>query len=177
MNQPTLELHDRIPEKVLAVVAHPDDLEYGAAALVARWTRAGAEVVYLLATRGEAGIDGLMSKPFKADEIVAVVLQQHTLTHADPPMPSGGNAKMMAMMQAATFGAHLSQAGASTAAGAGAESLGAAGALPASAAAAASNGTGSGSYSRATMSTTTGSNKHTFTVRAKTQAERQEPAQ
>lgn len=45
--------------KVLAIVAHPDDLEYGAAAAVARWTRAGNEVVYLLATRGEAGIDGL----------------------------------------------------------------------------------------------------------------------
>ena len=59
MTTPTLELHDRTPERVLAVVAHPDDLEYGAAALVARWTRAGAEVVYVLATRGEAGIDGL----------------------------------------------------------------------------------------------------------------------
>ena len=59
MTTPTLELHERIPERVLAVVAHPDDLEYGAAALVARWTRAGAQVVYLLATRGEAGIDGL----------------------------------------------------------------------------------------------------------------------
>ena len=59
MTTPALELHDRTPEQVLAVVAHPDDLEYGAAALVARWTRAGAEVVYLLATRGEAGIDGV----------------------------------------------------------------------------------------------------------------------
>ena len=59
MTVPSLALHDRTPERVLAVVAHPDDLEYGAAALVARWTRAGAEVVYLLATRGEAGIDGL----------------------------------------------------------------------------------------------------------------------
>ena len=45
--------------RVLAVAAHPDDLEYGAAAAVARWTREGSEVVYLLATRGEAGIDGL----------------------------------------------------------------------------------------------------------------------
>lgn len=59
MAEPTLELHDRIPERVLAVAAHPDDLEYGAAALVARWIRGGAEVVYLLATRGEAGIDSL----------------------------------------------------------------------------------------------------------------------
>ena len=45
--------------RVLAVVAHPDDLEYGAAAAVALWTRAGASVAYLLATRGEAGIDAL----------------------------------------------------------------------------------------------------------------------
>ncbi|GBQ02865.1 PIG-L domain-containing protein [Streptomyces spongiicola] len=44
-------------QRALAVVAHPDDLEYGCAAAVADWTDAGKEVVYLLATRGEAGID------------------------------------------------------------------------------------------------------------------------
>jgi LmbE family N-acetylglucosaminyl deacetylase len=43
--------------RALAVVAHPDDLEYGAAAAVAEWTTAGREVTYLLVTRGEAGID------------------------------------------------------------------------------------------------------------------------
>lgn len=53
------ELFDADVGRVLAIVAHPDDLEYGAAAAVARWTRDGHEVVYLLATRGEAGIDGL----------------------------------------------------------------------------------------------------------------------
>jgi LmbE family N-acetylglucosaminyl deacetylase len=46
-------------ERVLAVVAHPDDLEYGASAAVAAWTAAGKSVVYALVTRGEAGIDGL----------------------------------------------------------------------------------------------------------------------
>jgi LmbE family N-acetylglucosaminyl deacetylase len=45
--------------RVLAIVAHPDDLEYGAAGAIARWTAEGHEVAYLLATRGEAGIDGL----------------------------------------------------------------------------------------------------------------------
>ncbi|ARF65715.1 PIG-L domain-containing protein [Streptomyces violaceoruber] len=45
--------------RALAVVAHPDDLEYGAAAAVAEWTDGGREVVYLLASRGEAGIDTL----------------------------------------------------------------------------------------------------------------------
>ena len=43
--------------RALAVVAHPDDLEYGAAGAVARWTAEGRTVTYLLVTRGEAGID------------------------------------------------------------------------------------------------------------------------
>jgi LmbE family N-acetylglucosaminyl deacetylase len=44
--------------RAVAVVAHPDDLEYGVAAAVARWTGQGKEVAYLLATKGEAGIAG-----------------------------------------------------------------------------------------------------------------------
>lgn len=46
-------------QRALAVVAHPDDLEYGCAAAVAAWTDAGREVTYVLASRGEAGIDTL----------------------------------------------------------------------------------------------------------------------
>jgi LmbE family N-acetylglucosaminyl deacetylase len=46
-------------ERMLAVVAHPDDLEYGAASAIARWTEQGRHVAYLLITRGEAGIDGM----------------------------------------------------------------------------------------------------------------------
>jgi LmbE family N-acetylglucosaminyl deacetylase len=46
-------------ERALAVVAHPDDLEYGAASAIARWTGQGKQVTYLLATRGEAGIDSM----------------------------------------------------------------------------------------------------------------------
>src|SRR6266568_3344113 len=53
--QPLAEDWDR----AVAVVAHPDDLEYGTAAAVARWTGQGREVAYVLATRGEAGIAGL----------------------------------------------------------------------------------------------------------------------
>jgi LmbE family N-acetylglucosaminyl deacetylase len=45
--------------RAVAVVAHPDDLEYGVAAAVARWTGSGKHVDYVLATSGEAGIDGL----------------------------------------------------------------------------------------------------------------------
>ena len=53
---------DPMPEdwdRAVAVVAHPDDLEYGAAAAVARWTRQGRQVAYVLATAGEAGIEGM----------------------------------------------------------------------------------------------------------------------
>ncbi|HWG98308.1 MAG TPA: PIG-L deacetylase family protein [Pilimelia sp.] len=46
-------------DRALAIVAHPDDLEYGAAGAIAAWTAAGKHVAYLLATRGEAGIDGM----------------------------------------------------------------------------------------------------------------------
>jgi LmbE family N-acetylglucosaminyl deacetylase len=46
-------------ERAVAVVAHPDDLEYGVASAIARWTRQGKSVVYVLATSGEAGIDGM----------------------------------------------------------------------------------------------------------------------
>src|SRR5690606_19871556 len=42
-----------------AVVAHPDDMEYGASMAVARWTDQGKQVGYVLVTRGEAGIDSM----------------------------------------------------------------------------------------------------------------------
>ncbi len=46
-------------ERVLCIAAHPDDLEYGAAAAVAKWRASGVAVSYVLATSGEAGIDDL----------------------------------------------------------------------------------------------------------------------
>ena len=52
-----LERIDESWQSALAIVAHPDDLEYGTAAAIARWTAQGKRVVYCLATRGEAGID------------------------------------------------------------------------------------------------------------------------
>ncbi len=53
---------ETLPEdwtRALCVVAHPDDLEFGAAAAIARWTGQGKEVIYCMVTSGEAGIDGL----------------------------------------------------------------------------------------------------------------------
>ena len=54
-----LEPLDENWQRGLAVVAHPDDLEFGAAAAIARWTAQGKEIVYCLLTSGEAGIDGM----------------------------------------------------------------------------------------------------------------------
>lgn len=45
--------------RALAIVAHPDDLEFGASASIGRWTSEGREVAYVLVTSGEAGIDGI----------------------------------------------------------------------------------------------------------------------
>ncbi|MFD1248197.1 PIG-L deacetylase family protein [Nocardioides ginsengisoli] len=46
-------------ERALCIVAHPDDMEFGAAAAVARWTGQGKSVAYCMVTSGEAGIDGM----------------------------------------------------------------------------------------------------------------------
>ena len=46
-------------QRALVLVPHPDDPEYGMAAAVAKWTAAGKDVHYALASRGEAGIAGM----------------------------------------------------------------------------------------------------------------------
>jgi len=46
-------------QSALVVVAHPDDVEFGAAAAVARWTAQGKTVAYCMVTSGEAGIDSM----------------------------------------------------------------------------------------------------------------------
>lgn len=50
----------------MAIVAHPDDLEYGTAAAIAHWTAQGKELSYCLVTSGEAGIDGMPPEEAKA---------------------------------------------------------------------------------------------------------------
>jgi LmbE family N-acetylglucosaminyl deacetylase len=42
-------------ERILVVTAHPDDVDFGSAGSVARWTDAGIEVAYCICTSGEAG--------------------------------------------------------------------------------------------------------------------------
>ena len=57
--------------RALAIVAHPDDMEYGAAAAVARWTGQGKRIAYVLVTDGEAGIQSMPPEaagPLRRDE-------------------------------------------------------------------------------------------------------------
>jgi LmbE family N-acetylglucosaminyl deacetylase len=42
-------------KRVLVVTAHPDDVDFGASATVAAWTRAGIDVSYCICTSGDAG--------------------------------------------------------------------------------------------------------------------------
>jgi LmbE family N-acetylglucosaminyl deacetylase len=42
-------------ERVLVVVAHPDDVDFGASGTVAAWVAAGLEVTYAIVTNGDAG--------------------------------------------------------------------------------------------------------------------------
>lgn len=45
-----------VPESAMAIVAHPDDIEFSCAGTLARWARAGARICYVLCTSGEVGI-------------------------------------------------------------------------------------------------------------------------
>lgn len=44
-----------VPERALAVGAHPDDIEFGAGATLAKWAAAGSEVTMLIITDGSKG--------------------------------------------------------------------------------------------------------------------------
>ena len=58
-----MQQQDTIPilpedwQAALAVVAHPDDLEYGAASAIAKWTAQGKAITYVMVSRGEAGMN------------------------------------------------------------------------------------------------------------------------
>src|SRR6516164_5171095 len=52
-------LDDAEVARILAITAHPDDVDFGLAGTIARWTDAGIEVTYCVVTDGDAGgLDG-----------------------------------------------------------------------------------------------------------------------
>ena len=46
-----------VPESAMAIVAHPDDIEFSCAGTLARWAKAGARISFVLCTSGDVGID------------------------------------------------------------------------------------------------------------------------
>lgn len=51
------------PRSVLAVGAHPDDMDFGAAGTLAKWAAAGTVITYLICTDGSKGSDDPMMSP------------------------------------------------------------------------------------------------------------------
>jgi LmbE family N-acetylglucosaminyl deacetylase len=45
------------PQSAMAIVAHPDDIEFSCAGTLAKWSRNGARISYVLCTSGDVGID------------------------------------------------------------------------------------------------------------------------
>jgi LmbE family N-acetylglucosaminyl deacetylase len=66
------------PGTVLAVVAHPDDVEFGFGGTIAVWTDAGWRVIYVIATRGDKGSDD----PAMTSEQLAMIRAEEQRTSA-----------------------------------------------------------------------------------------------
>lgn len=58
-----------VPTRAMAIVAHPDDIEFGCGGTVARWVKEGCKVAFVLVTRGDVGIADLTITRARAAEI------------------------------------------------------------------------------------------------------------
>lgn len=66
------------PAQVLVITPHPDDAEFGVSGTVARWTREGKEVVYVVCTNGDKGSGDVTITP----EELASIREQEQLDAA-----------------------------------------------------------------------------------------------
>ena len=57
--------HSDRPERVLVIVAHPDDADFGAAATVAKWVSNGTVARLVCCTSGDAGADDARTDPLE----------------------------------------------------------------------------------------------------------------
>jgi LmbE family N-acetylglucosaminyl deacetylase len=68
-----------VPKKAMVIMAHPDDIEFSCAGVVARWVQAGAEVCYVLCTSGDVGI----AEPGMTRERAATIREAEQLASAE----------------------------------------------------------------------------------------------
>ena len=66
------------PSRVLIIVAHADDIEFGIAGTVARWTDAGTQVTYCIVTDSSSG----SNDPTVDRDALAVLRQQEQMAAA-----------------------------------------------------------------------------------------------
>lgn len=55
--------------RVMVIVAHPDDAEFSSAGTIAKWSREGKEITYVLCTSGDKGTSDRDVKPAELAEI------------------------------------------------------------------------------------------------------------
>jgi len=60
---PSATVHTDRPERVLVIVAHPDDADFGVAGTIAGWVRAGTVARLVCCTSGDAGADDPHTDP------------------------------------------------------------------------------------------------------------------
>jgi LmbE family N-acetylglucosaminyl deacetylase len=48
--------HIYVPERAMVIMAHPDDPEFSCSGTMARWSKAGTKICYVLCTSGDVGI-------------------------------------------------------------------------------------------------------------------------
>lgn len=60
------------PKRVLAIHAHPDDQEFTVAGTLAKWARAGSEIVSVCITSGEAGSNDRMDPKITREELARI---------------------------------------------------------------------------------------------------------
>ncbi len=64
------------PKRVMAIYAHPDDVDVACGATLAKWVRDGTEVYLVVCTRGEKGT----MDPSRSDDDVASLREEETST-------------------------------------------------------------------------------------------------
>ena len=65
-------------ERVMVISPHPDDVDFGCSGTIARWSRMGADITYVICTSGEKGAD-LPSTP----ESIAAIREKEQLAAAE----------------------------------------------------------------------------------------------
>ena len=73
------QLLESIPERVLAIYAHPDDADVACGASLARWSDSGAEVTVVIVAAGDKGtVDGTVDPGDLAERRVQEVAEAAT---------------------------------------------------------------------------------------------------